>query len=833
MNGFELKFLRYLVLSCLIVLSGCQEKKSATPNPSTNGPLSTADAQPAFQVGEASGPPGDAILRDVIARYANAKTYQDNATLYLSYQLHGRSIQEPQRWSTTWDASGRLAMKLFNGSIRCEDGLLSCYVYDIESANIDNQHLLIPYDRQLPINQLFRDSIAKHFLGGFSELPLDETDMVAAAKLIPPPISLLTNQARNGWLQNPTKVVRLADELLTDDQNKKQDCFVVRCLSQGMTADIWIDQATQTLVQISLPLKLLAGEVITSPEITDVVLMAKFHDATFDAPIDDKAFAIEPRPESTPVLKYVALPETLPSEMIGRTAPQFRMIDQNSKSIRRNDLDGKVTTLLWLAGTPSFEAMKELDQLAQSVEQDGFRFAAVYSDSELKSPNSTTIVVDELESAINACRIPAYYDPSLATSTALQIKTIPSVIVLDKHSKVQFAKTLGDANWLEDVQAVIERVAAGEDVAAEMRREYQRFVDSYQQQLVTVSARTLVGLPEKNTNKIHTVSSGLRLRPEKSWTNEEFKQAGNVIVLPTGNRISGSAGYLIFDGWRTLVQLDESGRTLERIELNLPPGVATNQIRVGSNSDKQPLYVVFSALGEKLFLFDESWQPAGIYPPADASPNGIRDCQLTDLNDDGISELVVTFEDEGIHLVDVQTMKGEKISSIQSTSVAQHRDDVVVTGEGKIGMLKTGLTNVEETELSFRRVATLGQDLLCGLGMTDNGRWNAVGFDNQLKRIWTLSIGSQFFETEIEPVAAVKTSDGDFIWAIADTENAIHLVSGSGKWLGDFQSESQLGGVALANQAGRVCLIVSNKTGIECWDLNLKSNPMRPASTRK
>ena len=256
-------------------------------------------------------------------------------------------------------------------------------------------------------------------------------------------------------------------------------------------------------------------------------------------------------------------------------------------------------------------------------------------------------------------------------------------------------------------------------------------------------------------------------------------------------------------------------------------------LRVGLDANKKPVYLVFSALAEKLFLFDQAWQPAGSYPK-NSDHEGIRDCQLTDLNKDGISELVVAFEGtEGIHLVDLQTLAGEKISGLKATSLAQHGDDVVVTSESKLGMLRTGLTNVEETELSFRRVATMGRGLMCGMGITDQGRWNAVGFDGDLKRIWTLSIGSQFFETELEPVSVVHASDGEFIWAIADTQDAIHLVSGGGKWLGDFQSESQLAGVALANQNGKICLMVSNQTGIECWDLNVQSSPMRPASMRK
>ena len=213
---------------------------------------------------------------------------------------------------------------------------------------------------------------------------------------------------------------------------------------------------------------------------------------------------------------------------------------------------------------------------------------------------------------------------------------------------------------------------------------------------------------------------------------------------------------------------------------------------------------------------------------------------MADVNGDGETELIVAFDDElGIHVVDPETGKGDQASKAVASSLVALGPEVVIAGQGKIGMLKTGLTNVEETELDFQRVISLGTKHLCGLGVTGTGNWNAVGFDTKLKRVWTLSVGSQFFETDLEPVAVTQTGSGsnsEILWAIADTDDIIHLVSGSGKWLGDFQSESPLHGLALESRNGNTNLIVCNEAGIECWNLNLESNsgvPARPASSPK
>ena len=137
--------------------------------------------------------------------------------------------------------------------------------------------------------------------------------------------------------------------------------------------------------------------------------------------------------------------------------------------------------------------------------------------------------------------------------------------------------------------------------------------------------------------------------------------------------------------------------------------------------------------------------------------------------------------------------------------------------------------------MEFRRVGASGNKQLCGLGVTATGNWNAVGFDPDLKRVWTLSVGSQFFETQLDPIAQtpIMLANGkeQMLWAIADNDNLIHLVSGSGKWLGDFQSESQLTGLSLTTTNGNTFLTICNETGVESLNLNLESASPNPANS--
>jgi hypothetical protein len=532
----------------------------------------------------------------------------------------------------------------------------------------------------------------------------------------------------------------------------------------------------------------------------------------------------------------VPLPPSLPSELIGETAPPFQLLTSEGKIRTKLFFDGKVTAFLWLAGRSSYSAIRQFEALAADLPADQFYLASVYSDSELKNPGTASNeIADDLAQAINASNLPSYYDPQLQASTALSVKAIPSVIVLDGDSKIQFARALSDKNWAAEVKAALQRVAAGDDVAVEMQAQYQRFLTSYHQQLVTVSAVELLGSPEPGIAQVGT--SGvrnrptMRLHPEQTWSNQDFKKAGNVAVLES--LVPGGSRLFVLDGWRTVVELDQTGKTIARHELPLPDGEAANLIRIFNGGDQGNFFVVFSALGKQVFLFDQTWQLATTYPDPNLNHAGIQDCRLTDLDADNLPELLIAFDDDnGVHRVNPVSGQGNKISGAKTTSLVPFGGDMVISGEGKIGMLKTGLQNVDETELQFRRVASVSDFQICGLGVTDEGNWNAVGFDASLNRIWTLAIGSQFFESQIEPVA-VTQAEGEVVWAIADTDDVIHLVSGGGKWLGDFQSDSRLGGVTLATVNGQTSLVVSNASGVECWNLNLQTSPMRPVSSAK
>lgn len=143
------------------------------------------------------------ILRTTLDLYSRASSYQDKAVLYLTYRLNGRAIQEPHPWSIAWQDTGEFSADWFNARIRCDGGQFSCYVYDIETGNIDNQQILIPAGSRDLVVQLFDDKIARHFLCGTSELPLDELETEHQNRLVQPLLCFFDSAVTVAWLQQP------------------------------------------------------------------------------------------------------------------------------------------------------------------------------------------------------------------------------------------------------------------------------------------------------------------------------------------------------------------------------------------------------------------------------------------------------------------------------------------------------------------------------------------------------------------------------------------------------------------------------------------------------
>ena len=819
-------YTKYPVALLLIVVCfclGCEPIKKTPVN--NGGENSSASGQTAVQ--HEPNATANQILAATIQRYRQAKTYEDRAVLYLAYTQNGQRMEEPQRWSTKYSSVGLLAAEVFNTKINGNGKVLGCEIFDVETANLDNQTLAIPYgdtfDRagdkadktgQIPLKVLLRDPIARKYVTGFSDLPLEPKYENVGPWLIPPPMSLLTQQAANPWLEAAEKTQRLADEKV-DAKN----CYVVRSLARELSVDIWINQADMSIVQMSLPLKLLADEVITSDEVIDIVLIAKFHDAIFDQPIAASEFNFDPRSAAVLVRRLVSLPEAMPSELIGEIAPKFQLQTTKGQSRQRRFFDGKTTVLVWLSGQKSIQTAAKLKSVFANSGQSDFEFGIVFSDTDTQQlgsgqPTPSTAIAQ----LSRDLAVPAYYDRQHTVSSQLKIEAIPAAVVLDGDSRIQYVATLSGDDWDVRLAAAIKRVAAGDDLAEEMVAAYGRYLDTYHQQLAAVSADRIAGLPRKNRNpagpadtqSLKTDANRLKIKPKQRWSFDELKQPGNVVGIPTPN----GANFAIFDGQQTLALLDSDGQLIGRRKLELGEDEPATTVRAFSSGGKTWL-AMFALMGQKVRLLDQQLNQQAVFS-LDKRP--IFDVQFY-ARGNKAPQTLVAWKGGGVGAFELSGSDANTVSKNDYESLAATDQLLAGVSDGRARSV-VGDPLVSQKGVQFVRLAASDSQLI-GLGQNAQGKWNAIGLDDQLQQVWAIEIGPQLHENFVSPVAVAKLPSGLPLWAIADSNQMVHLVTGKGQWLGEFEAEGKISGLCLQKIGDKTLMVISSAGGVECWDLGL------------
>lgn len=808
-----------IIVACFCL--GCEPTKKNPPDAGgQSGTTGTPPVASQYQPNVSSGQ----ILAATVKRYREAKTYQDRAVLYLSYVLNGQRLDEPKRWSTKYSSAGMLATEMFNTKIHGNGKVLGCEIFDIETANLDNQTIAIPYGdsfgrgdiaagggKQIPLNVLFRDPIARNFVAGFSEMPLEPRYEVAGPWLVPPPVSMLTQQITNPWIEAAEKSERKPDQII-DSKN----CYVIRSLARGLSVEIWIDQKELAIVQMSLPLKLLADEVVVSNEVKEVVLVAKFHEAVFDAPVAAADFKFEPRPSAVLVRKLVSLPESMPSEMIGQTAPKFRLLTPAGKSRERRYFDGKTTVLVWLSGLKSIQTAAKLKQVFKNVGQKNFEHAIVFSDTDTTEPGrGQPVPSDAIKDLSRHLAVPAYYDRQHTVSSQMKIKSVPAAVLLDGDGRIQFATTLIGDDWGERLSAAIKRVAAGENLGKEMQTAYGRYLDTYHQQLLAVSADGLAGLPSNPASSQSPAvnSSRLKIRPKKRWEFRKLKQPGNIVGIPTTN----GAQFAIFDGQQTLAMLDDAGKLLgsQKLELNQDEPATTAR---AITANGETWLAVFSVMGQRVHLLDQQLSEQAVLPKQAGPARRVLDAQFY-AQANKTPQLLVAWKDGGVDSFDLKSNDSIVVSKISCDSIGAVGSVLAGVANGRAQTM-AGDRHRSQKGIQFVRLAASDSQLL-GVGQNAQGKWSAIGLDEKMSQTWAIETGPQLHENFVSPIAHTKLPSGSALWAVADSNHMVHLVSAAGQWIGEFEAEAEISGVCLQVVGGKALIVVSTTAGVECWDLGL------------
>ena len=790
---------------------GCRQNQ--TPSPTSGNNQGSRNAQDSIQHRpELSGLD---ILNRTLERYRDATHYADRGVLYLSYRLEGRPIQEPQPWSVVWNDGGKFAAEWFNSNVRCDGNQLSCYIYDIESGNLDNQQLIL--EGAPLIKKLVSDEIANHFISGQSEMPF-RAGKGGESRLLPPPLTMLSGQLLPIWMSQPTSVERKPDGKID-----KRNCYVIACNHESKTWELWIDHDLGLLWQVVFPVELLDQKVLESADVDEIQLVARFHAASFSRPITPDQFAVQLMDNSTLVRKFVKLPEAMPSELIGAQPPTMNLLEPGGKNVEAADWDGKLATFVWVAGDDNRQLLEQYAGIANKFKGNEFHFSLVYSDTQLWKPGTGSYQPNvQIRQFSDRHQIPVYYDQILDASTALQLKALPAVVILNNENKIQFAATLKGNSWDKSLAAALERISNGEDLASEMIHKYQQYLEQYHQELLAngINSNRITNGSMQQVSK----STRRKMNLVKEWSSDQLQQPGNIVVTHSPD---DRTRVFAFDGWRTLVEFDENGNLLARQQLDLPDGTGAGVLRTALDRNGRRWFAVFMKYGSGVYVFDSQWELTNSYPPAHVEFGKITDCQFA-AAEDGEVKLFVAFNRGGIHRMDLESGRNQTVSQQIVDSLGKRLD--LGTANGKLVEFWGSDPDSQQAlkQWQFRRVLQT-EDETCGLAVGPDQNYYAVGLDFDLKQKWSISVGSQNFESPIEPMKVVMQS-GYPVWAIADADHGIHFVNHEGKWIGDYQSEQSIQGFDFTVKDQAISLYVATAGEISKWHLSPVESPLLPAS---
>lgn len=806
-----------MLLAVLLIQSGCgkKEQESASAEP-TRADLSATE-----------------ILANVRDTYESAPSYSDRGEFILRYQLNGERRQENHAYELAFQRPNELHLRLFNSSLMSDGKRVAFAVNDPDTNHMDQQVVVRDAPESLDIANYYKDPILSFFSAGGTEIPLASQVNNAQVELSHPALSLLTGTAYPSWFGAAKEAKRIKDSTIEGEPH-----YRVEIDSPYGTYIAWIEPKQFLIRRLEFPISLLDPELSESPQVRGLEMYAELNDAEIGTSFAHDSFAFELPSSVRQVRHFVTLPEPFPSELIGRRPRPFDLPALGGSSFGDRQLNGRLTAMLWFSADPICQPIMQQFGRVRSKLQTSSTLQLVAVCTEPTESISDVELV-RLVRGWGCTEAVARADQSIGLGS-FDIRALPTVVVMNDQGVIQFYRTIADGKIEEELVAVLARIARGEDVAKEMRDDYQKYLDEYQQQLVQAATNA----PETDPNsvsyqQVSTATQPRDLELTHAWQAGAFTSAGNILPF----RRAGVARFAVLDGFRTVVELDTNGQELARIALELPEGESVTSLRHVPNH-AQIEFVGTSLLGQAIWGFDEDWNVVARFPKIE-EPNrhaGIRDFDVAP--GPRMSELIIGYwKDKGVARISLDgTLRAinERLAQVNSIVPFQGGNGLdgylVASNDGVLRVLDSQLQLVASpsvegfaiTHVVAANSASGDASAFRGVGLVpvDDRQTMAVGFDNSFNVAWSQTLSADVFASDIRFLidGSIGYLDGDRAatdrsWLIARPDGTIHVIAQDGSWRDRFAVGFAPTGMALHEENGQSILLVAHELGVSAWRL--------------
>ena len=802
----------------LALLAGCWGQQTPTP-----APPGSVGIQPAEQVEALPAKPAPEwtareVLQRLLATYRQAKTYQDQGVVRLAYRQENQPVASEWPVAVAFERPGKLSLAAYQAVVKCDGQSLRARIEDPDSGNLDGQILVRAAPRELKLTDL-------------AAAPL-LYDMISS-QLRRQPIQLELLLESGGLVS--AFGADVACRRLDDERTGGRSCFRVEVPSPGGPFVFWVDQADFLLRRLDYPAAALLPGLANDPSISDLQLLADLRGAAIGGAIPAEQFVLDIPAGGKRMKSFVVPPPPLPSHLLGKRPATFTFADLDGKPLTDQALAGRIAVLVWYHDNPACEATLQQVSLARSRLKDDPSVAlfAVATDP-------TEVPAEALRQRLALWRVdlPIVRDLQAFGDKSFQIAVQPTIVVLDPQGRVQVFQPGGNPQLAEQLGSIVQRLSRGDDLAGEMLARQARDQQQYEQLVAKGGEEPgqVVELPEA---VIRSRSEPKKLQLAPLWTCSELKSPGNILLVEEPD---AKPRILVFEGWRTIAEVDAAGKVIAQHALDLPEQAAVAQARTWAGKDGRRWFAVSAPMAPQVFVFDEDWKRVLSYPAPGEPPLAVLDLALVDLGEaDGTPELLVaSAADQGliaISLTGEVMWRNRAFANVVSAAVAP--DDlgsfaILLTGESG-SILRVNRYGLEELPVQVANRSIMGlmaarfpaatQAALIGLSSDQRGQRLAVGLTRQVKEAWNYPLPAGVHARPVEPIASSHVLSGEQgEWWLAGPDGSIHLIAEDGDPFDSFYYGAALTGLAATKLGERPVLLVATDAGLSALELRLTTS---------
>jgi hypothetical protein len=800
---------RFAAIFAFVLVAGCAPKPPAEPveELSQGKGGSTPAEHPSKPAADYTA---NEILQQLLATYRQAKTYQDQAVVRLSFRQGDQPVSEEWPAEIAFERPSKLSLAAYQATVKCDGEELRARIDDPESSNVDNQVVVRPAPKELKLADLASDQLLYDIL---------------SSQLRRQPIQLELLLESGGLISAFSADV--ACQRLADEKHDGTMCFRVEVPSPGGPFVFWVGHDDFLLRRLDYPAAALVPDLVNDPQVEDVRLYADLRGAKIGGKIAEATFALDIPAGAKRMNTFVVPPRPLPTKLLGKAPGEFFFLDFRGERVGAEQLAGKVAVLAWYHDNPACEATLQQVSLARerlAGDEDAVAFYAVATD-----PTSATN--DDLAKRLAdwKVKLPIVRDLEAFGDKTFKIEVQPTIIVLNAEGRVQIFQAGGNPQLADQIVQIVERLKSGDDLAKEIVERQAQQEREYDQLVARGGPEPgeLLELPEAVIRKR---SEPKTLKLKELWTNREIKSPGNILLVDEGAKVSQ---VLVFDGPRSIVRVDAEGKVADRFELELPERAAVTFARTATDKSGRRVFALAAPLAPEFYLFDSDWKLLKAFPGAGQTPLAVMDLALADVGDaDGEPDILVgNVADLGLLAL---SREGEVLWRNRAlpnvTSVAPSQPDdigswaIYLAGEAgtilrvsRFGHEEPPVTIADWPVLKLTPARFTGAKQAEFLAISNNsqGEIFAVGINGKLKEAWNYPLPAGVHQKPIEPVTSSNLLPGrQGEWWLAGPDGSIHVISEDGEFHDSFQYGAALTGLAATTLNGQSVLLIATEGSV-------------------